>query len=115
MGWLIDQKKDKFRLYSTISDGYITEYLNMDELIRFIFYHKFHRLMEDMLKEMICFPHGWSDKKTGKIMGCEDGKLDEYFATLNDRKKMYIQFLNKLKEAGISIDLKDVDGVHVHN
>jgi hypothetical protein len=113
MGWLIEQKKDKYRVYSTISDEYITEYIGKEELVRFVFWHKFERFMEDMLKEMICFPHGWTEKKTGKLMHSGTEKHEEYFEIIRDRKTKYVQFLNKLEENGVSLALKDIDGVEI--
>lgn len=114
MGWSIKQNKEKFRVYSTNVDDYITDWLDKDELIRFLFWNKFERLMEDMLKDIICFPHGWSDKSTGKYLSCESEKLDEFYDVIKDRDKKFQQFFLKIKESGISIDLKDISGVDIH-
>ena len=65
--------------------------------------------------EMIRFPHGWSEKDLHKRLLCDDSKHDKYFDLLKDREKMYEFFFSKMKEMGISIDIKEDNGdVHLH-
>lgn len=111
MGWMIEIKEDKYRVWSTVVDDYITEPMDKDELIRFLFWSKFETLIEDMLEEMVCFPHNWTDKETGKRLVCDKSKYDEYFALLNNRVEKFKYFLSKIKDAGIFLDMKDVDNV----
>ena len=114
MGWKIKIKKEKFRIWSTVVDDYITEYITKDELIRFLFWHRFETLMQNMLEDIICFPNNWTDKETGKYLNCDKEKQEEFFEILKDRNKKFEQFFIKIKEAGVSIDLKDIDGVDIH-
>jgi hypothetical protein len=113
MGWMIKINKDKYRVWSTVIDKYITDDMTKDELIRFLFWLRFEKLMDGMLEDMICFPKGWTDKKTGKYLNCEDEKHDEYFNVLKNRGEKFNQFFTKIKEAGITINLKDIDGVDI--
>jgi len=115
MGWLIETKKEKYRIYSTVVDAYISGFMDKDELVRFLFWHKFERLIKETLEDMITFPNGWTDKKTDKIMNCDKNKHDELSAIIKDRKNMYHQFLAKTKEVGIFLCLKDINGVNLHN
>ena len=111
---MIETKEEKYRVWSTIVDDYITEPMDKNELIRFLFWSRFETLMKDMLEDIICFPNGWTDKKTGKRMLCEDEKHDEFFALLKNRDEKFKQFLTKIKDVGIFLDMKDVDDVHVY-
>ena len=115
MGWLIETKKEKYRIYSTVVDAYISNFMDKNELVRFLFWNKFERLIKETLEDMITFPNGWVDKKTDKIMNCDDSKRDELFAIIKDRENMYSQFLIRTKEAGIFLCLKDINGVDLCN
>ena len=114
MGWTIKCSKEKYRVWSTVVDEYITEDITKDELIRFLFWNRFENLMDNMLEYIICFPKGWTDKTTGNRLNCEPEKNNEYFEILGNRDKKFKLFLAEIKELGIFIDIKDIDGVDIH-
>lgn len=111
---MIETKEEKYRVWSTVVDDYITEPMDKDEITRFLFWSKFETLMKDMLEEMICFPYGWTDKETGKRMLCDNEKHDELYALLKNRDEKFKYFFSKIKDAGIFLDMKDVDDVHLY-
>jgi hypothetical protein len=114
MGWRIEIKDEKYRVYSTIVDDYISDYMDKNKLIRFLFWHRFEGLMREMLEDIIAFPNKWIDKETGKYLNCDKEKSDKFYALLENRKKMFEYFFTKIKEAGITLYLQDIDGVDIH-
>jgi len=114
MGWRLEIKDEKYRIYSTVVDDYISNYMNKNELIRFLFWHRFEELMRKMLEDIIIFPNNWIDKETEKYLNCDEEKRNEFFTMLNDRKKVFEQFFTKIKDVGIDISLSDIDGVDIH-
>lgn len=114
MGWKIKIDNEKYRIWSTIVDEYVTDFLTKDELIRFLFWHRFENLMKSMLEDMICFPHGWIDQKTNEYLNCDKENSEIFYSILNERKEMFEQFFTRIKEAGIFLEMKDIDGVDIH-
>lgn len=113
MGWQIKISGDKYKVWSTIVDEYITDYMTKDELIRFLFWSKFENLMDNILEDMICFPYGWVDSESGKRLLCEKDKHDERFQLLKNRDLKFDEFFKRIKEVGIDININDVDGYNV--
>jgi len=111
MGWSITKKDNKYRIYSSIVDEYITDYMNKDEIIRFLFHNKFENLIQDMIKDMNHFPVGWFDKETGKRY-IENEKYDKIHQLTKSQDKMYEFFLKELKKSGVTLSVQDVDGVY---
>ena len=112
MGWRIKQNKTKtkYKVYSTVVDDYITEWLDKAGIIRFFFYEKFERLMEDMVKEMNNFPDRWTDVDTDKRI-INDENNNKAWEIISNQDKMYEFFLKELGNVGINLTIKDVDGV----
>lgn len=108
MGWMIKMNKNKYRIWSTVVDDYITDSMDKDELLRYLFWNKFEFLIKEMTQEMICFPHHWTDIETGEFLRCDENNLNEFFNIVKDKKKMYIHFLRKLKDIGISLNISDI-------
>lgn len=115
MGWKIQVKKEKYRIYSTVVDKYISKFMTKDELISFLFWHKFEKFIQNILEDDITFPNGWTNKETEKRMFCDKGKHDEFYNLIKDRKLMYNKFFNRMKDLGISISLKNDKNINLHN
>lgn len=72
MGWLLKTKEEegketKYKIWTTISDGWITEeWLTKDEIIKFLFWNEFYRFMDKFIEDAMTFPNGYCDKDTHK-------------------------------------------------
>ena len=70
MSWLIKQnkQKNKFRIWSTISDSYITKWGNRGEIIKVIIMIWMERLGKQNKELQRDFPNGWTDKDTKQLI-----------------------------------------------
>lgn len=66
MATLLEKRKDKFRVWSTISDSWLTDWLSKEEVIRFFVMRIFTRAHNEIKELEETFPSGFSNKK-GKI------------------------------------------------
>ena len=66
MAWTIRREKNKYRIYSTIVDDYITELLTRRQAIEFI-EEVWKEDLEEKIEELrATFPNGWYDSKNGR-------------------------------------------------
>jgi hypothetical protein len=70
MGWQLKHraKDNKWRVWTTVSDGWITDWLTEDEAKTFLSYEYNEDYKLKVIKTYWTFPHGWSDRDTGKIL-----------------------------------------------
>jgi hypothetical protein len=121
MGWLVSIKETpkgtKYRLWTTISDGWLTEWSTKDEIIKFLFWNKFRKLMEGVLEDAMDFPNGWYDKKnTRRIFDENNNTFHEFmFKGLKVKGKssdevLLDKFSEVIDNIGIDIQLSDKAG-----
>lgn len=121
MGWLVSIKETeegkKYRLWTTISDGWLTEWSTKDEIIKFLFWNKFRDLMEGVLKDGMDFPNGWYDKKThNRISSEKNNTFHEFMCNdLNFKGKtrdevLVEKFSEVIASVGIDISVSDEEG-----
>lgn len=110
MGYKLKYNKQSgtYRMWNTIVDEFVSDNLDRDGIIRFLFWDKFGDMMHELVDEMEMFPHGWTDYDTNKRINI----ADEYdYDKLRDIKKNYHTMmayaLTRLKTLGISIDIVD--------
>lgn len=91
MGWKVKTKTEKditkYRIWTTISDGWITDWSTKEEITKFFFWHHFHKMMDGFLEDAMTFPNGYHDKDTGsRIM---DAKIqDDFTGFMHQRHKV---------------------------
>ena len=123
MGWQVSIKEKKneepkYKIWSTISDSYITEWLTKKELIQFMFWYKLEDFMNDFLKSIVSFPDRWTNHDTDKRF-----ELPENRAIINkilndsvdNNNVIPYKFIEILKEGGIEISIKDSQGYNISN
>lgn len=59
MSWLIDKKGKKYRIWSTVSDSWLTDWQSRDEIIDAIAYRWRRDLTRKIREERKNFPAGW--------------------------------------------------------
>lgn len=117
MGWNIETRKGKqeteYRIWSTTSDSWLNEWSTRDEVLIYIFFNKFNRLIEEFVKESMLFPGEYVDKKM-TLYRSDEKAYDEYHKLLKQsyRKKdgdidpMDEKFKEFLKRVGINISIE---------
>ncbi len=84
MGWSLKIKEEKnketlYRFWSESSDEWLTEWSTREEILKFLFWSKFDKFIDDFTKEAICFPDGWCEKGTMKYINGDQNKREEYY------------------------------------
>ena len=101
MSRVIKKIDNKYRVWCTVVDSYITELISKEELIKFLFWDKFENLIEKLNKDII-------ELDENKNINLDTDKI------FDDRTKKFEYFLSNIKEAGIILDIKDNDGVDIN-
>ena len=114
MSWNIETKKDgditKYRIWSTIVDEHITpEWLTRDEIIKFLFWHRFREFMEKHIEDSVTFPNKWSDR-SGNI-SFNEKRASLYPGTMykafDDDEYFTKVFCSEMKRLGIELSVSD--------
>lgn len=101
MGWFIKQKKNTWEIYSTVTDSMIASFDNQKECANFIALYKIYKGKEEAIKELMCFPNGWSVNKKRCF---KTDKCEEYYNWLktiydyNTYEEYYQKVDKKLEE-----------------
>jgi hypothetical protein len=112
MGWSlkIKEKKNKetlYRFWSKSSDEWLTEWSTREEIMKFLFWHKFDRFIDDFIREAICFPDGWCEKGSMKYINGDENKLEEYYRlAINRYKKDPDILIESFKEITKALNIK---------
>lgn len=121
MGWLIDiketKKGTKYRLWSTNVDSWISKWSTREEMLKFLFWHRFEQFMEDFTKDAMTFPDGYTEKSTEKRIMTK--KTEEFYDfavakfKVKDKSALEVgaeKFRELITNAGIEVTVKDSDG-----
>ncbi len=121
MSWTIKIKTEKevtkYRIWTTVSDGWITEWLTREEMVKFHFWNQFKKFMDSFIEDAMTFPNNYYDKDTEKRY--MDVGIQESFTSFmyhrHDDGKDYMQvtadkFGDLLTSSGIEMKISDVDG-----
>lgn len=124
MGWLLKTKEEegketKYKIWTTISDGWITEeWMTRDEIIKFLFWNKFYDMIDKFIEDSMTFPNGYHDKDTHK-RNWDDKLQEEHWQFIQTkfkaRGKAYTKvsadkFSEILNANGITVKIKDARG-----
>lgn len=66
MGWIIENKKNLYRVWSTISDDWITDWNTRNEILKYLIKRKRSVFNKEIKNLKETFPEGFCNKK-GKI------------------------------------------------
>lgn len=124
MGWLLKTKEEegketKYKIWTTVSDGWITEeWMTRDEIIKFLFWNKLYDFMDKFIEDSMTFPNGYHDKDTHK-RNWDDKLADEHYkftkSTFGVKGINYVKLKsNKFSEIlnanGIRVTIEDARG-----
>jgi hypothetical protein len=114
MSWNIlikeTKKETKYKIWSTVSDSFITnKWMNKKEIINFLFWHRFRDFIDNFVEDAMTFPNGWSQKDGKRIM--IDGRSDEFYKFRTESIKndtlAYEKFIEELSKQGIKMSVED--------
>ena len=114
MGWNVETKningENKYKIWTTVSDKFITkDWLSKDEILKFLFWHRFEKFVDSFLEDAIQFPNEWCNKKGERYM--DDEKSEEYFEfrkkTIKDDDLFYNRFIEEINKLGIKLSIND--------
>jgi hypothetical protein len=85
MGWKVSRLRDKYRIWSTITDSWQTSWIDRREAIAFYYESALVDFKKDIIKKYLLFPHHW---------GSYDGKLMVDY----DRNEAYCKWMQELMD-----------------
>ncbi len=124
MGWLLKTKQEegeetKYKIWTTISDGWITEqWMTKDEIIKFLFWNKLYDFMDKFIEDAMTFPNGYHDKETHK-RNWDDKLADEHYeftkSKFGKKGNAYVntttdKFSEILNAHGLGVNITDKRG-----
>jgi hypothetical protein len=112
VGWRISRKDGKFRVWSTISNDWLTDWISRKEFIKFYHDDMLIDFKKKIVEQYYKFPHGWfdQDRLATAFISDEDGYGDHlrWMDKLNKTKdydeyvklveEMYDQIMKELEE-----------------
>jgi hypothetical protein len=103
MGWQIAQKAGKFRIWSTTSDVWLTDWITREEAIKFYYDDALLAFKNRIIEKYFSFPHHWlqHDNRHGAVIVNQEGSA-RYLAWLNELihkpDEEYTAFVNETFE-----------------
>ncbi len=102
MGWEVSQKDGKYRIWSTISDAWITDWISRKEAIRFYYDDAFMSFKKKIVEQFYKFPHMWSDYDSNSCNYIDDEegytRWKEWMALLNatTEPEEYVKLIDEI-------------------
>lgn len=56
MGWRFEQKDDKFRVWSTVVDDYLTDWLDRSQVLEYIYESRLRQFKKEIIEVSLTFP-----------------------------------------------------------
>lgn len=120
MGWQVKIKTEnevtKYRIWTTISDGWITEWLTKEEITKFFLWQRLRDFRDKFLEDAITFPNNYTDKDTDRRI-YDDKVVEDYtkFVYESHRGKksdeiLFKKFSEVLTAHGLSVKITDERG-----
>jgi hypothetical protein len=103
MGWQIAQKAGKFRIWSTVSDAWLTDWLIREEAVKFYYDDALLAFKKQVIEKYLSFPHHWPDHDSDrmKVIINEEGS-ERYIAWMEELRgktgEEYPAFINETFE-----------------
>lgn len=103
------EKGQEYRMYQRDSE-YITEWMNREETLKWLFWYQLQGFMEKFVQEALKFPHHWGVAETvGRMHMGDESRMQDYEAFM----KTYFNsqgeedvFAIKFKEILISLNIE---------
>jgi len=101
----------KYRIWSTITDSFITEWSTKPEIINYLFWNRVRTFINDFNKDAMTFPNGYYRVDNTRIFDKETmlnfyDYQDKAIRTDNVLEAKFIEELNKI---GVKICIEDKD------
>lgn len=121
MGWSLKIQETKkhgkrYKFWTSVADGWINDkWLTRDEMIKFMFWHRFEKMRDEFISDAMTFPNGWSEKDEGRIPIDEelsDAFYDWQRSTFKLRgddypEAIYAKFSEMLDKYGVNVSVHD--------
>src|SRR5437773_9814879 len=72
MSWKIAQKKDKYRIWSTNTDTWLTDWIDRNEAIKFYYEDALFDLKKRTIEQFLLFPHHYTNHTNGRLIYDEE-------------------------------------------
>lgn len=116
MGWRLEKRETKkhgvqYKIWTTISDGWITkDWMSREEILKFLFWHKMRDAFESFMDEVYTFPDSWYDNN-GNIVEDRPSARDEWYEfqrkSIGNPEFFYNTLFKELDKLGINVDIND--------
>lgn len=114
MAWRLSTRTtndiQEYRVYSTISDEFLTEWISKKDVEKFIFWQYFNDFIQKFVETCTKFPDGWTDVDSG--MRNINKEAREKWSTMlrksiDSDEIIDSAFVEKLQEIGIDVQIID--------
>lgn len=99
MGWkIITNNKDKWEIFSSITDSIIFECGTQQELLNHIAFESIYDGKLKAIKRLMLYPHGWT--VNDEILLNKEGNISyyEWYSIINSESKTYEEYYEKIDE-----------------
>lgn len=101
----------KYRIWSTISDSFITEWLTKSEIINYLFWERVRTFMDEFNKDAMTFPNGYYKLDDTRIF--DKAVSDEFYdyqdKAIRSDNVLEAKFIEELNKIGVKISIEDKD------
>jgi len=118
MGWSLKIQETKkhgkrYKFWTSVADGWINdEWLTRDEMIKFMFWYRFGKMVDDFTKDAMTFPNGWSEKDEMRRLLIDEKLSDAFydwqestFRAENYTEVIYEKFAEQLDKYGVNVSI----------
>ncbi|WP_407107264.1 hypothetical protein [Rhodococcus aetherivorans] len=91
MGRMYKQRKSdgKWRVWSTNTDSWITDWITEDDVKRFIFAGKTYDYEIDVIQRLWCFPNGLYDRDSHRSLSGPINEFHDWYSSVLDDADAY--------------------------
>ena len=77
MSWQLSRKGDRYRIWSTVSDQYITDWMSRNEALAVWYDDALMSFKKKVIEQYLLFPHHWGDQDSGRTTIIMDDERKE--------------------------------------
>ncbi len=102
MGWQLSRKGDQYRIWSTISDQYVTEWISREEVLACWYDDALMQFKKKVIEQYLKFPHFWGNRDTHTLIS-DDAANERYGQWLHElsekrEEEAYYTFIDETFE-----------------
>jgi hypothetical protein len=99
MGWFIKQKKNKWKIHSTITDSIIASFNSQKECVNFIALEEIYNGKKKAIETLMQFPHDWTVNGS-RYVSENENVYDQYYNWINSINNInsYEEYYKKIDE-----------------